>query len=113
MSKLPLEGIRVIDMTVVFSGPFGTWLLAALGAEVIRVDSIHHHPDMARAFSMWPTKEMMEAGAKMPYPDGDPGEAPWNRHALFNRVGWNKRSCCINLDDPRGKDIFNCFIHLP
>jgi crotonobetainyl-CoA:carnitine CoA-transferase CaiB-like acyl-CoA transferase len=110
MSKLPLDGIRVIDMTVVFSGPFGTWLLAALGAEVIRVDSIHHQPDMARAFSMWPTKEMLEARTKMPYPDGEVGEAPWNRHALFNRVAWNKRSCCINLADVKGKEIFKKLI---
>lgn len=109
MSRLPLEGIRVIDLTVVFSGPFSTWLLAGLGAEVIRVDSIHHQPDMGRSFSMWPTKEMEEIRTA-PYPEGELGETPWNRAALFNRIAWNKKSCCIHLGDPAGKDIFKKLI---
>ena len=36
--RLPLEGIRVIDMTVVWAGPFSTVLLSDMGAEVIRVE---------------------------------------------------------------------------
>lgn len=34
-----MRGIRVIDMTSVLSGPFCTWLLSTLGAEVIKVES--------------------------------------------------------------------------
>lgn len=34
-----MKGVRVIDMTSVLSGPFCTWLLASLGAEVIKVES--------------------------------------------------------------------------
>ena len=40
--QLPLEGIRVIDMTVVWAGPFGSALLGDMGAEVIRVETVQH-----------------------------------------------------------------------
>jgi len=42
-----MKGIRVIDLTSVLSGPFCTWLLASLGAEVIKVES--PAGDMARS----------------------------------------------------------------
>ena len=42
MAKLPLEGIRVLDITVIWAGPFATMLLADWGAEVIRVESRQH-----------------------------------------------------------------------
>ncbi|MBW2091948.1 MAG: CoA transferase [Deltaproteobacteria bacterium] len=110
MNKLPLEGIRVIDMTVVFAGPFATWLLAALGAEVIIADSIHHRPDMGRFFALWPNKEMLDGRDGRRFPMRDTGERPWNRNSFFNRIGWNKLSCCINLRDPRGKEVFKKLI---
>ena len=113
MKKLPLEGIRVIDLTVVFAGPYATWLLAGLGAEVIIVDSIHHWPDMGRFFAMWPTEEMKEKGRDPKrYPNMDYGEKPWNRAAFFTRVGWNKKSCCINLADPKGKEVFKRLVEV-
>lgn len=40
MSKLPLEGIRVIDLSNAYSAPIGTMELADFGAEVIKVESI-------------------------------------------------------------------------
>jgi crotonobetainyl-CoA:carnitine CoA-transferase CaiB-like acyl-CoA transferase len=40
-SRGPLEGIRVIDMTVHVSGPMGSMVLGDLGAEVIKIE----HPD--------------------------------------------------------------------
>jgi crotonobetainyl-CoA:carnitine CoA-transferase CaiB-like acyl-CoA transferase len=38
----PFEGIRVIDVTHVLAGPFATYQLAVLGADVIKVE----HPDV-------------------------------------------------------------------
>jgi len=110
MGRLPLDGIRVIDLTVVFAGPFATWLLAGLGAEVIHIDSIHNQPDMGRSFALWPTKEMMDGRDGNRYPNRELSERPWNRSAFFNRLGWNKKSCCINLKDPEGKEIFKKLI---
>jgi crotonobetainyl-CoA:carnitine CoA-transferase CaiB-like acyl-CoA transferase len=44
----PLKGIRVLDMSRVFSGPWGTQILGDLGAEVIKVEQPGRGDDMRR-----------------------------------------------------------------
>jgi crotonobetainyl-CoA:carnitine CoA-transferase CaiB-like acyl-CoA transferase len=43
----PLAGVRVIDLSAVVSGPFGTSILADQGADVIMVEQAHS-PDIVR-----------------------------------------------------------------
>ncbi|WP_300681882.1 CoA transferase [Nocardioides sp.] len=98
---LPLDGIRVIDLTVVWSGPGSTALLGDLGAEVIRVEG---NDRLSRQVSAKVTKESIAATGYHggTYPEKDPGERPYDRSAVFNWHARNKLSACMNLDTPEG-----------
>ncbi len=110
----PLEGIRVIDITVVWAGPYGTMFLADMGAEVIRVESINIFPSSSRGQFARPSKEAearRDYGASV-YPNRDPGERPWNRPATFNAHARNKYSMTANLTTPEGKDVFRRLVEV-
>jgi crotonobetainyl-CoA:carnitine CoA-transferase CaiB-like acyl-CoA transferase len=79
----PLEGIRVLDLSRVVSGPFCSMLLADLGAEVIKIEEPSTGDD-SRAFGP-------------PFVGGE--------SAYFLSVNRNKRSCAINLKDPDGVQL--------
>ncbi len=104
----PLAGIRVIDISVVWAGPFLTQMLADLGAEVIKVENIHAW-QLARGGQARPHKE--EAGENSPFPHGfpnhDPGDRPWERDPWFIPLLRNKKSVTINLLNDRGQEYFH------
>ena len=106
--RLPLEGVRVLDLTVVWAGPYVTMLLADLGAEVIRVDNPWLFPSSTKGFAPRLTKELADALGALAgaFPEGDPGEDPWNRHAMFNCHARNKRIVTLDLGKPLGVETF-------
>lgn len=81
----PLAGVRVIDLTRIWSGPLSTRILGDLGADVIKIEA------------------STGRGATFP---GDFRPRPWNLQGLFNKLSRNKRSISLDLKAPEGRAIF-------
>ena len=91
--RRPLEGVRIIDFTQAWIGPFATTMLADLGADVIKVES-HRRPDVWR-------RSMNQA----PGTPSNPNAHPLNTSANFASTNRNKRGIAIDLNDERGRDV--------
>jgi crotonobetainyl-CoA:carnitine CoA-transferase CaiB-like acyl-CoA transferase len=87
-AKGPLAGIRVTDCTHMLAGPYCTWLLGALGADVIKIE---------RRESGDFTREVAPFTAD-------------NESLFFMSANRNKRSITLDLKAPRGKAIFHKLI---
>jgi crotonobetainyl-CoA:carnitine CoA-transferase CaiB-like acyl-CoA transferase len=77
---LPLEGVRVLDLSRVLAGPYATMVLADLGADVIKVE----HPERGDDTRHWGP----------PFAGGE--------SAYFLSVNRNKRSIGVNLKTEEG-----------
>jgi crotonobetainyl-CoA:carnitine CoA-transferase CaiB-like acyl-CoA transferase len=100
-----LEGIRILDLTRVWSGPLAVRMLADMGAEVILIEAPAGRGINTTAIRMM--QELAKRGTKDPiYPDGDPGEEPWNRHGLYNDFHRNKYGITLDLRKAEGKELF-------
>jgi len=83
-----LEGVRILDMTHVQSGPTCTQLLAWFGADVIKVE----RPGVGDA----------TRGQLRDVPDAD--------SLYFTMLNHNKRSMTLNTKDEKGKEVFTRLI---
>jgi len=106
--ELPLSGIRVLDLTVVWAGPLATTLLGDLGAEVIRFDNPNLFPTATRGAIPRP-KPGQEADFGQfwgRFPQGKAGARPWNEVAAFVCHARNKLGATLDLRTPLGRETF-------
>src|SRR5262249_3808722 len=89
-NMLPLDHIRVLDLTRLAPGPHCTMILADLGADVIRVEE----PGGGRRAEM--ERERMSDAERLAE----------RRQAAFNALNRNKRSITLNLKLPAPKQAF-------
>jgi formyl-CoA transferase/CoA:oxalate CoA-transferase len=82
-----LDGIRVLDLSRMLAGPYGSMLLADLGAEVIKIEE-PRGGDPMRAM-------------------GPPFLGPARESAYFLSVNRNKKSVALDLEAPAGRAVFH------
>jgi crotonobetainyl-CoA:carnitine CoA-transferase CaiB-like acyl-CoA transferase len=109
----PLAGVRVVEFSIAFAGPLVGRFLADLGADVIKVE----HPtsrglampdpeQMASEASSWSRGELPGPLSRNGiFPDNDPGAAWWNRMGIWNKMNRGKRSLCLDVKAPGGRDV--------
>jgi crotonobetainyl-CoA:carnitine CoA-transferase CaiB-like acyl-CoA transferase len=84
VTALPLDGIRVIDLSRVLAGPFATMLLADLGADVVKIEPPSGDETRSWGPPWW----------------ADPAD---RRSAYFASVNRNKRSVVLDLRTDAGR----------
>ena len=87
-AKKPLEGIKVLDLTHMLSGPYGGMILADLGCEVIKIEP----PVKGEA-----TRRLLE---------NDPDYSFNGMGAYFYTLNRNKKSLALDLKNPDGLHVF-------
>ncbi len=86
--QLPLAGLRVLDLTMMWAGPFATMRLAEMGADVIKVESP----------SAWDNIRTL-------IPRDDDVPDPWNSAFYFNAYNRDKRSLTLDLAQAAGRAL--------
>ena len=92
VNPLPLDGLRVLDVTHIVAGPFCSMILADMGAEVIKIE----RPGVGE-----------RGRSNGPFIDGPEGQRVSSRYLGLNR---NKKSVSIDLRDPRCKHAFESMV---
>jgi crotonobetainyl-CoA:carnitine CoA-transferase CaiB-like acyl-CoA transferase len=87
--RLPLADIRVVDCTAWWAGPVATAALAALGADVIKVESVTRPDNMRFASTRPPTHDRW-----------------WEWSPIFHAANSGKRGVTLDLSRPEGSETF-------
>ena len=95
--RLPLKGLRVMDWSVYWAGPYLGMMLHDLGAEVIKIESPSNWDPLRTVIDV---NKYVGANAQ---PLTAQERANTNQH--FNEWNRGKRSFAVELKDPRGRDL--------
>jgi crotonobetainyl-CoA:carnitine CoA-transferase CaiB-like acyl-CoA transferase len=90
MSALPLDGIRIFDLTRILAGPTCTQLLGDLGADVIKIERAGAGDDTRKWGPPYVT---------------DPSGKVTNESAYYLSANRNKRSISLDLSKPEGQAL--------
>ncbi|MDE0036732.1 MAG: CoA transferase [Gammaproteobacteria bacterium] len=93
--NLPLDGVRVVDLTWVWAGTYCAMNLAHLGADVIHIESAKR-PDLYRRTTTSVA--------------GDPPDL--NRSGMFNQWNQGKKGVAVDLRSPQGIEIVKDFVRV-
>lgn len=104
MEKLSLENIRIVSVGIAWAVPRAVTMIADLGAEVIKVESIQFM-DVGRGKA----KAGLAVGA---YPDGNPGDRPYNRRGMIHMTNRNNLGITLDLTRPTGREIFKKIVKI-
>ena len=85
-----LTGIRILAVEQYGAGPFGTQALAALGAEVVKIENPRDGGDVTRSLG--------------PFFDGDLGQGA--ESLFFQALNSNKKSVALDLNSAEGQTVF-------
>ena len=96
---LPLDGVRVLDLTTAWAGPSATRALGALGADVLKIEA-------CTWYDAWRGPATPPPPGVGNYADNDPGTKPHERAPLFGTANRNKRGIALDLTKPEGRDVF-------
>ena len=99
--NLPAQALtryRVLDLSRIWAGPYCTKLLADMGAQVIKMESLRVY-DSHRG-------PVAPAQGVVSYPDADPGSEPWNRNGWFNCLHMSKYGITLELTQEPGRRLF-------
>ena len=102
--RMPLKNYRVLDLSRIWAGPYCTKLLADMGAEIIKMESLSVY-DSHRG----PVNPAKGIAA---YPDGEPGDEPWNRNGWFNCLHMSKYGVTLELTKDEGRRVFERLVSI-
>jgi len=118
LPSVDLSTQQVVEFSVAWAGPLTGRYLAELGMQVLKVE----HPTarglgtggfsagLARGDD-WRWGELAPAHIRSEvYPDAEPGERPWNRMGVWNKMNRGKQSLCLDAKADGGGEVLRRLI---